>query len=101
MNSGTITTDQILGRDAQRKDAQRAARERDDNDLRFVMSDARGRRFVWELLGAAGVFRSSFATDALVMAHNEGKRDTGLRLLDRLLRVAPAEYRMAQEEASQ
>lgn len=88
----------VKARDTQRSDKQRAERERDDNDIRFVMADARGRRFVWGLLATAGIYRSSFATDPLVMAHAEGKRDTGLRLLDRLLRVTPGDYRKAQEE---
>lgn len=90
--------DATKARDTQRTDAQRSERERADSELRFVMADARGRRFVWQLLGEAGIYRSSFATDPLVMAHNEGKRDTGLRLLDRLLRVTPGDYLKAQEE---
>lgn len=90
--------DAVNARDTQRSDAQRAERERADNELRFVMADARGRRFVWQLLADAGIYRSSFAPDPLVMAHAEGKRDTGLRLLDRILRVAPGDYLKAQEE---
>jgi len=96
--SDPFDIDATHARDTQRSDAQRAERERADNELRFVMADARGRRFVWQLLGEAGVYRSSFASDPLVMAHAEGRRDMGLRLLDRLLRVAPGDYLKAQAE---
>lgn len=96
--SDLFDIDATKARDTQRTDASRAERERADNELRFVMADARGRRFVWQLLGDAGIYRSSFATDPLVMAHAEGKRDTGLRLLDRILRVTPGDYLKAQEE---
>lgn len=96
--SDPFDIDAANARDTQRSDAQRAERERADNELRFVMADARGRRFVWQLLGDAGIYRSSFATDPLVMAHAEGKRDTGLRLLDRILRVTPGDYLKAQQE---
>lgn len=96
--SDPFDIDATNARDTQRSDASRAERERADNELRFVMGDARGRRFVWGLLASAGIYRSSFATDPLVMAHAEGKRDTGLRLLDRLLRVTPGDYLKAQQE---
>src|ERR1041385_4249481 len=95
---GPFSIDVAVAADAKRSDAQRARQEKADNDLRFVMSDARGRRVLWALLEDAGVYRSTFNTDALAMAHSEGKRDTGLRLLDRLLRVTPGEYLKAQEE---
>lgn len=92
--------DGAKARDTQRADNRRAANEAADKDLRFVMGDARGRRFVWSLLEEAGVFRSTFNVSALAMAHAEGGRNQGLRLLNRLLRTTPAEYRTAQEEAS-
>lgn len=92
--------DGAKARDTQRGDTRRAANEAADKDLRFVMGDARGRRFVWSLLEDAGVFRSVFSTTALTMAHAEGGRNQGLKLLNRLLRVTPAEYRTAQEEST-
>lgn len=96
--SDPFDIDASKARDTQRADKSRTERERDDNDLRFIMADARGRRFIWQQLATAGIYRSSFAADPLVMAHAEGKRDTGLRLLDRLLRVTPGDYLKAQEE---
>jgi hypothetical protein len=53
-------------------------------DLKWLMSNKRGRRFVHRLLERAGVWRLSFNTNALSMAFNEGTRNEGLRLLAQL-----------------
>ena len=50
-------------------------------DLKWLMSNKRGRRFVFRLLERAGVWRLSFNTNALSMAFAEGTRNEGLRLL--------------------
>lgn len=47
-------------------------------DLRWVMSSPRGRRFVWWLLSLAGVRRLSFNNSGSVTAFNEGQRNVGL-----------------------
>ena len=71
------------------------------DDLKWVMSNARGRRFVAGLLDRAGVFRSSFSTNALQMAFSEGNRNEGLRLLDQLMCHAPDRYaEMLKENAA-
>jgi len=54
------------------------------NDLKWLMSNKRGRRFVHRLLERAGVWRLSFNTNALSMAFAEGTRNEGLRLLAQL-----------------
>lgn len=68
------------------------------NDLLAVMGSAEGRRFVWELIGTAGVFRQSFGPDALATAFSEGRRSIGLELLARLQDEAPDAYLKAQGE---
>lgn len=50
-------------------------------DLKWLMSNKRGRRFVYRLLERAGVWRLSFNTNALSMAFAEGTRNEGLRLM--------------------
>lgn len=55
-----------------------AARKRDD--IRWVMSTEQGRRFVWDLLGVCGVYRS-LEGDANSMMVQEGSRRIGLHLL--------------------
>lgn len=63
-------------------------------DLKWVLSDKRGRRFIWGLLqaGGSGVFHETFNVDALLMARNEGRRYQALQLLTRVMRAAPGRY---------
>lgn len=68
---------------------QRLAREKELNDLRWVMSTKQGRRFMWRLLSSAGIYRMSFSTDPLVMAFNEGARNAGLRQLNDIMEACP------------
>ena len=56
-------------------------RELEIGDLKWLMSNKRGRRFVHRLLDRAGVWRLSFNTNALTMAFSEGTRNEGLRLI--------------------
>lgn len=49
--------------------------------MAWLMSGPRGRRIVWRALERAGVFRTSYSSDALAMAFAEGARNEGLRLL--------------------
>lgn len=78
------------------EDARQAASERarlelemEVGDLKWLMSNKRGRRFVYRLLERAGVWRLSFNTNALTMAFNEGTRNEGLRLLAQITEHCP------------
>jgi hypothetical protein len=66
------------------KSQREAAKKAEDEDLRWLMANKRGRRVVWRLLEQAAVFRPSFNSDALVMAFNEGTKDQGRRLLQQV-----------------
>ena len=52
------------------------------------------------MLERAGVFRSSFSSDAMAMAFNEGNRNSGLALLATVNSLAPAEYIKMMQEAN-
>jgi hypothetical protein len=54
------------------------------DDLKWLMSNKRGRRIAFRLLERAGVWRSSFNTNALTMAFSEGTRNLGLMLLSQI-----------------
>lgn len=56
------------------------------NDWEWLLADERGRRIVLNLLSAAGVYRTSFDTNALKMAFMEGRRNFGL-YIDSLLKT--------------
>lgn len=62
------------------------------DDLKWLMSNKRGRRFMARLLERAGVWRLSFNTNALTMAFNEGTRNEGLRLLAQITAHCPDRY---------
>jgi len=62
------------------------------DDLKWLMSNKRGRRFIFRLLELAGVWRISFNTNALTMAFNEGMRNGGLRLISQLTEHCQARY---------
>ena len=69
-------------------------------DITRLMQDAGFRRFVWRLLEQAGIYHSSFRSDALQMAHCEGRREQGLMLLDLISTLCPDEYLLMQQEAA-
>jgi type IV secretory pathway TrbL component len=56
------------------------------------MLTKRGRRIVWRMLDQAGVFRSSFNTNAMTMAFAEGSRNQGLRMLAIIHASCPEQY---------
>lgn len=74
-------------------------RERDAS-FRWLMTDRRGRRVVWRLLGEAGVFRTSMASTPALTAFNEGRRSAGLALLADISRLCPERYAEMQREAN-
>lgn len=69
-------------------------------DITRLMQDAGFRRFVWWLLEQAGIYHSSFRSDALQMARCEGRREQGLMLLDLISSITPKEYILTQQEAA-
>ena len=71
---------------------ERLTREKELNDLRWVMGSKQGRRFMWRLLSGAGLFRSSFSVDSAVMAFNEGFRNAGLQQLNDIMEACPDRY---------
>lgn len=94
LNPAVTDTD----RDAKREDAKQETRLESD-DLKWLMGNRRGRRIVWRLLSRAGVYRSSFSTNAMQMAFNEGNRNEGLRLIVTLHQICPERYaEMLQEQ---
>ncbi len=72
------------------KAARRAQREVED--LKWLMADARGRRFMARMLDRTGTMRSSFHTSGSVMSFNEGRRDIGLFLTAEMLEHTPKAY---------
>ena len=70
-------------------------------DMRWLMGTKRGRRIVWRSLERAGVFRSSFNTNAMSMAFAEGMRNEGLRTVGLLNAACPDLYLTMVREANE
>ena len=49
--------------------------------MQWLLAQAQGRRFLRLILDRSGACRSSFDTNAMAMAFNEGRRSLGVELL--------------------
>ena len=58
------------------KQRQETLRDRELNDLRYVLNDRRGRRFLWRLLGNCKVFCTIWEPSAKIH-YNSGMQDVG------------------------
>lgn len=76
----------------------RLRREQEVNDFRTLMGLKEGRRFVRRLLELTGVTRTSFSSDALVMAFKEGNRNMGILLMAEIGNTCPKRYSQMQKE---
>lgn len=75
--------------------------KRADQDLDNVMSTESGRRFIWNLLAEAGVFKSSFTGDNNATNFKEGQRNAGLRVFSRVMDICPDKYLVMAKEAKE
>lgn len=91
--SGYDPTDIRGQEEAQEESARRlkASAQTEAGDFKWIMSNKRGRRFVWRLLEKAGVFRSSFTGNSETF-FREGARNIGLQVLAMIHEHAPETY---------
>lgn len=76
-----------------------ASRKRDLSDLKSLMSEPLGRRFMWSLLARAGVFLSCFTGNSTTF-FNEGKREIGLQYMHMINEACPELYHVMVTEAN-
>lgn len=69
----------------------RRQREQELSDLKWLMGNKQGRRFMWRLLETAGVFRTSFTGNSTTF-FNEGMRNMGLKQLNDVHEACPERY---------
>lgn len=94
----------IHDQDRAREDKQlrtKLERETEEADLKWLMGTRRGRRIVWRQLERAGVFRSTFNTNAMQMAFSEGNRNAGLYTLAQIHTLCPELYTTMVREATE
>lgn len=97
----SVTERDSAQREQKAKEAQREASDAID-ELLWLMSDKRGRRFMWRQLSGLGVFSLSFvAGDFSLTAFNEGRRNEGLKLMAEIMEHCPERYNEMQKEAKQ
>lgn len=73
-----------------------ATRERED--LRRVLDSREGRRVLWSILDAAGVYGASYTGEAISTAYAEGRREIGITLLRKIESLAPGSFITMQRE---
>lgn len=82
-------------------DRARMRAERQDADLRWVLSDPRGRRFLWETMGRFKLNEQTYSANNSEHCFNAGLRNAAIMLLNDVIRVSPDNYLAAQQEAIQ
>lgn len=83
----------------ERTEKVRSRRERDIDDLATILSDIRGRRFLWRYLSECGIFRTSFNNSGSITAFNEGARSIGLKLLTEIMETDAESYTLMANES--
>lgn len=83
------------------RELEKIRQEKLRRSLKAVLASRDGRCVLWGILSSAGIYRSSFSTEAAVMAFNEGQRNVGLRLLDQILSVDREAFNLMQDEANE
>lgn len=78
-------------------------RKAEIDELLWLMSDKRGRRWMWRRLQELGVYRLSytFGSDFAATSFNEGRRSVGLSLLAQISQHCPERFNEMQKEAKQ
>ena len=85
------------------RNAQRRAKkdvEIEKTVISTLMRTVDGRRWLYNQLAFAQVFAGTEALGHAEMAFEKGRRNTGLKLLDSILRHAPTEFTRMLEESS-
>lgn len=81
---------------AKKKEQQKVLDEK--NDLLWILSDIRGRRFVWRLFGMCNMFSHSMRADSHLTAFNEGARNIGLTIFNEVIVASPESYQKMMSE---
>ena len=89
----------LEARSAEAEEKARVERLTELGDFKWIVSNKRGRRFVWRLLEQAGVFRLSFTPgDQALTTFNEGRRNFGLQVWAMIQEHAPESYALMLSE---
>ena len=85
----------------ERKESARKERERDKTDtedLKFLLGEKQGRRFLWKLLGETKLFEAVWQPGEWA-GYYAGRQDVGRVLFGRIVKVDPQALIVMQTEA--
>ncbi len=68
------------------------------NRLRAVLSTRDGRRWVWDHMAALGIFLKWIPKDPYLTAYEQGRRNTGLAVLEAVNELGPEVFLQMQKE---
>ena len=71
---------------------QKAKREIEISDFKWLMTDERGRRFVWRLMSEGRVFHNPAGADMFEIGRQVGEKSQGLKLLNELIALCPEKW---------
>jgi len=71
--------------------------EREDNDIRKLLTFVEFRRFIWRMLTFTGMYKTSFTGNSTTF-FNEGMRSVGLFVLGMVMRASPMAFAQMQQE---
>ncbi|CFQ87954.1 MULTISPECIES: hypothetical protein [Yersinia] len=97
----TDLNDELEVKQAEATEAAKALRQRELNDITFLMGTVEGRRFIWRQLSLSGVFTTSFTGETNTTIFNEGRRNYGLNLFSEVMSACPNEYLVMANEAKE
>lgn len=82
------------------KEKELRGKERDNNDIAWVLSTPQGRRFLWRYLETCHIFSTSF-TGSSETFFKEGERNIGLKLLADITECNAESYLLMMKEAKE
>jgi hypothetical protein len=77
---------------AKREKSQKTRNLQKKAAFRKIMSDPEGRMWMWDLLEMCRIHVTSFSSDSLAMAFQEGMRNVGLILEAQIFQLSPELY---------
>lgn len=78
--------------EAEAEDAKRLEREQDAEDFKWLMSDKRGRRFVWRLLSMTRLFHTPYTGKDSDTNFRCGEQNIGQQVLAEIHELCPERY---------
>lgn len=95
----TNTTDEVEIKEAGIKVKFR--KEKDLEDLKYILQSFQGRRLFWRILGHCQVNSSIFNTNALVQSYNSGKQDVGHFIMGEVIQADEDAYLKMMKESKE